>query len=282
MKEYEYTKEYKHKRVILWILIMTIIIIAGSNIWQYCQEKKEERGEGKEMRQYELVNMLKIPTVEEVSDNPYIYRYNHKLAMEKGLTDEDRLSNYYLCMQAVYRANLEAYLLEVLDIKKLDEELKDNELGFTSHKPENKNLYEKESMMELEFIYLRNNLCIEYLDKEQLKLLDYQLKEEREAVTSELKSMVSETYPEIIKVRDLEGGKEQRSFLYSEIQGGKPKIPNQALVLEIVNSWEYDASGNLLTEDNMQEKCDYLEKIKERKEKEYSEILETEVYILLE
>lgn len=266
----------KSVKIVLIILLIFFVIVLGNRIWR-CSQK-----EGRDMSQYQNIAMLKVPTVEEVSDNPYVYRYNHELAKEKDLIDRDRLSDYYLCLQAIYRANLDAYLLEELDIKKLDEKLKDSHLGFVSHKPEDKDLYEKESTMGLKFIYLRNSLYIEYLNEEYLEMLERQLKEGKGIVTSELKAMVKETYPEVIKVRDSENWKEQRSFLYSGIQGRKPEIPNQALVLEIANAWEYDLSGNLLSENNMREKCSYLDKVKIEKEREYSEILGTEVYIFLE
>ena len=53
-------------------------------------------------------------------------------------------------------------------------------------------------------------------------------------------------------------------------------------MLGISNAMEYDGSGNLISEDHMREKCEYLEQVKAEKEKEYSEILGKEVYILLE
>lgn len=220
--------------------------------------------------------------MKDAQNNEYIDYYNYELCRDKGLTDQDGLGRYYLCMQAVYRANLDAYLLEVLDLGALDEELKNSSLGFVSRKPANKNLYERESTMGLEFIYLRNNLYIEYLERDQLKLLDTQLKEGTEAVTDELKRMAGETYKEVIRVRDSGNRGDQGCFLYSEAQGRKPEIPNEALVLQISNAMEYDASGNLLPTDNMREKCEYLDRIKMEKEREYSGILGGKVYILPE
>ena len=93
---------------IVLVLLVIIFMKGGGNFLD--RSRTEEGG--------------KVPTVAEVSKNPYIYRYNHELCKEKGLTEStDYLSSRYLYMQAVYRANLDAYLLKTLDIGKLDEEL---------------------------------------------------------------------------------------------------------------------------------------------------------------
>ena len=147
--------------------------------------RREKQDKSKEMcrnqikseadAQYLPESAIRIPTVKEVSDNPYIYRYNHDLGRAKGLLSKECLNDRYLRLQAVYRANLDAYLREVLDIETLDEELRNSRLGFVSHKSGKQNLYERGSTMGLEFIYLSNNLYIESLDEEQLSLLERRL-----------------------------------------------------------------------------------------------------------
>ena len=77
------------------------------------QEYQEARGK---VRGYLREIGIEAPSIAEVEENPYIYRYNHELGKEKGLLDEDRLNRYYLNLQAVYRANLDAYLMEMLDV----------------------------------------------------------------------------------------------------------------------------------------------------------------------
>lgn len=104
----------------------------------------------------------------------------------------------------------------------------------------------------------------------------------RPLVTDELQAMAEKTFQEVIRVRNREKWEDKSNFLYPELEGRKPRIPNQALVLKISNDMEYDRSGNLLRDERMKEKCECLDHIKEEKEKEYSEILGIEVYILLD
>lgn len=225
---------------------------------------------------------IEVPSLMEVEDNPYIYRYNHELGMEKGLLNKDCLNNHYLNLQAVYRANLDAYLLDVLDLKKLDEELRNSSLGFISHKAEERNLYEKESTMGLTYIYQRNNLYIEYLSDDQISLLRHLLESEEVLVTDESKDMVKETFREVVRVRNPRDWGNESRFLYPESRGRKPKIPSHALVLGIANPILYDGSGKIFPDEYRKEKDRYLDRIKDKKGREYSEILGTEVYILIE
>ena len=259
--------------------VVFLLVLAAGTTGYFMKSEEETMGE------YALADRLKVPSAEEISENPYIYRYNHELCKEKGLLKgggRGRLSYRYLCMQAVYRANLDAYLLEMLDLKRLDEELRNCSLGFACPKPEDQNLYERESTMGLEYIFLRNNLYIEYLKKGQLSILEQHLETGDETVTDELKDLVKETYQEVIRVRNSVDQEDPGRFCYAGTKGGRPEIPSHALVLEIANAMEYDRAGNLLPNDRMREKCEYLEKVKTRKEKEYSEILGMGVYLLIE
>lgn len=212
----------------------------------------------------------------------YMERYNYELGKEKGLLEEERLSRYYLELQSVYRANLDAYLMEMLDVEDLDKELVNSSLGFVCHAAEDQNPYEKESTMGLTHIYQRNNLYIEYLSEEQLSILRQSSESGKALVTNEVKDMVKHTFREVVRVRNPGDWEDKSEFLYPEAVGRKPKIPNHALVLEITNSVEYDSLGKLLPDRYRREKYEYLERIKKEKEKEYSQILGTEVYILIE
>lgn len=211
-----------------------------------------------------------------------LYRCNLELCREKGLLEEGMPNRRYLRLRDVYRANMEAYLLDVLDIKALDDEMKGSGLGFTGHSREDCNLYEREYSMGLEFIYLRNHLYIEYLSKEQLRLLERQAEKGGIRVSEEVKDMVKSTYRDVIRVRDPRDWEDESRFLYPAAQGRKPVIPNQAVVLGIADAMEYDAAGRLLADEHREEKYAYLDAVKEEKEEEYAEILGTEVYILVE
>lgn len=233
------------------------------------------------MSQYVLAGKLKIPSWEDYRKSGQICRYNHGLMREKGLEKGGAPGDYYLYLQAVYRENLEAYLLEALDIEALDERMRDSGMGFESSRDEEKDLYEKGSSMGLAYLYLKNNLYIEYLDESQLGLLDRQLKTQKTAVTDELKKMAKDTFRDVIRVRDPENWEDRRGFLYPPAKGRMPEIPSQALVLAITDHIRYDGEGNFQPGDHRKERRAYLGRIKESKEREYAQILGCQVYILI-
>ncbi len=274
---------------ILFIVLLSAALLCCQ---KGCAAKKEENAETMEymenISRFPAAEQLQVPEQEEVLRNEYIYRYNHERMKEKGLTEvgqgedaDGAPGEKYLYLQALYRANLDAYISETLDLKALDACLKNSSLGFVSTKPEEKNLYERESTMGLEFIYIRNNLYIENLRMEQIRLLEEHLKTGEEAVTGEITAMVSETFQEVIKVREPGNWDNTGSFLYPAGRGEEPKIPNQALVLAIPNHEKYDEAGNFLPEDNMKQRQEYLERLKAEKEKEYTQILGACVYIVI-
>lgn len=279
------------KRVLFVCSMIVVLIAAGGYREKMKIEQKKHKSDyaalkdqAKEEaeRQYLNGNGIVVPSIAEIEKNPYIYRYNHELGKEKGLLNDDCLNDHYLNLQAVYRANLDACLMSVLDVEDLDEELVNSSLGFINRKAEDRNLYEKESTMGLVHIYQRNNLYIEYLSEEQLSMLRQSLESEKPLITDEIKDMVKETFREVIRVRNPLDWEDKSRFLYPEAEGRKPKISNQALVLGIANAIGYDNSGKLLPDRYRREKYAYLERVKKEKEKEYSEILGTEVYILIE
>lgn len=279
------------KRVLFVCSMIVVLIAAGGYREKMKIEQKKHKSDyaalkdqAKEEaeRQYLNGNGIVVPSIAEIEKNPYIYRYNHELGKEKGLLNDDCLNDHYLNLQAVYRANLDACLMSVLDVEDLDEELVNSSLGFINRKAEDRNLYEKESTMGLVYIYQRNNLYIEYLSEEQLSMLRQSLESEKPLITDEIKDMVKETFREVIRVRNPLDWEDKSRFLYPEAEGRKPKISNQALVLGIANAIGYDNSGKLLPDRYRREKYAYLERVKKEKEKEYSEILGTEVYILIE
>lgn len=129
----------RRRTIALCVIVSILVLCAFGRM--LCREGQKKAME-EEMEKHLVQGGVYVPTPKEVWENPYIYRYNHKLCREKGLIEGDSLDNFYLCMQAIYRANLDALLLKKLDIRKLDDELEKSKLGFVSRRQEDKELYE--------------------------------------------------------------------------------------------------------------------------------------------
>jgi|GEM_PF-2850667 len=154
--------------------------------------------------------------------------YDIRLAWRKGLTAGDNFSREYLNMQALYRKALEQYLEETLNLSEFDESLVNSELGFVPLSKKEMEFHQKYSYFDFQFIYLRNNLPIERLDKEELDILRKYIRARNSDVTEELLDLVSGTFRRIIVVYENRGT--NVGAMYH--QGGV-SAPNEALVLSI-------------------------------------------------
>ena len=178
--------------------------------------------------------------------------YDIRLARRKGLTAGDNFSREYLNMQALYRKALELYLEETLNLSEFDESLANSELGFVPLPEKNMGFHQKYSYFDFQFIYLRNNLPIERLDKEELDILRKYIRAGNSDVTEELLDLVSGTFQKIIVVSENWGS--EVGALYH--QGGE-SAPNEALVLSI----NYTGGGRERREYLEQEFIPAMEKI---------------------
>ena len=59
--------------------VVFLLVLAAGTTGYFMKSEEETMGE------YALADRLKVPSAEEISENPYIYRYNHELCKEKGL-----------------------------------------------------------------------------------------------------------------------------------------------------------------------------------------------------
>lgn len=96
-------------------------------------------------------------------------RNNDLLAIKGFRIDDD--NNEYFKLLNNYKKLFESYLKEKLPLQLIDENIKKSELKFIPMKEDNMDFYQISSTMGLDYIYLRNNLYIEKLSKEDLELL---------------------------------------------------------------------------------------------------------------
>ncbi|WP_427875643.1 hypothetical protein [Flavobacterium sp. MMS24-S5] len=141
-----------------------------------------------------------------------------------------------ISVQALYRKALDHYFLEKLDLKKYDSLLATSKLRFIRRSTKRQNVYQQTSTLALNYIYLRNNIYIERLDKKRLVFLQSRIDNQKLNVDEELIEVVRKTYSEIINVFPEE--KSSRTVLYSK--DGKKTAPNNAVIFEIAHQSEFN------------------------------------------
>ena len=110
----------------------------------------------------------------------------NNLSQEDKTIYLDRLSKYYsLFIQ---------YLNSKMNLEKIDKELANSEMNFTSVKKEDMDLYQYLSSESLNYLYLRSNIYIERLNDEGLAFLD----NASDVLNDETTYFIENTYPILI------------------------------------------------------------------------------------
>ena len=103
--------------------------------------------------------------------------------------------NNYLRLYSVYSDLLIQYLIKKYDLKAYDEMLKTSSKRFVKVDTENMDLYQYTSSEYLDFIYLRNNICIENLNEEEIMYLN-KITDSR--LNDEFEKFIENTYRKVI------------------------------------------------------------------------------------
>lgn len=175
---------------------------------------------------------------------------NLKLAEEKGLVTDNKLNSRYFNIQKNYKIIFEKYIAETLNLKKYDDLLANSNLKIDSCVPYRMDYYQKNSTLNLKYIYIKNNLHIEKLAKEDLDSLEKANDEEL------LKDIVKKTYPDVIKINYLDDKEIKGKFKTQYFEGfDSPNtvFNNDSLVLII-------REGKLKTKMNNEELVNYINK----------------------
>ena len=120
---------------------------------------------------------------------------DYELARSKNLYPENINDKYYL-LQKKYQTVLEKYLNDILNLKGYDDFISHSNLKFNV--TTNKDYYQQSSTLELNYIYIKNNLHIEKLSNEDLDNLSKDIN---------VLDIVKRTYKNIIKISCLNNKK---------------------------------------------------------------------------
>jgi len=117
---------------------------------------------------------------------------NYDLLKEKGLGDTEPNERYFKLLNN-YKSMFEAYLCMTLELDTIDKRIKESELKFIPIKEENMDFYQISSTMNLNYLYLRNDLHIEKLSVEDLNYL-----ENKDSLDEESTKFIVRTFKNVI------------------------------------------------------------------------------------
>lgn len=178
------------------------------------------------------LNSLKIVNIEDGSTQ----EYDVSMAIEKGICKDNKIDDNFLNMQALYKKVFDSYLYSVLDIKKYDKILSENELPIIPDLKEgNKEL--SLSYMPSEYICGLNTIHVERLDRNSVKLLQKYLDNNNTEINNELLALVADTFPVVLSTN---------AITLNRFRSRQFSLKENTLVLGISHYPEFDEKGDFV------------------------------------
>ena len=118
-----------------------------------------------------MINNIKKIT-QDFIDDAIPNRYDQTLLKKLNLLDDNNdINKNYIIIASTYKYLLEKMLVKELNLKQYDDTLKSSNLNFKQVDEKNMDIYQYYSNMNLEYIYLRNNIYIENLTNEERQVI---------------------------------------------------------------------------------------------------------------
>lgn len=199
----------------------------------------------------------------EIAEALYPASFNCTSAKEKGLISKTIGEENYQRLEAAYLAALNCYLEQSVDIKQYDEELQNSAFHFF---PIEDNVYFRFRSYGRQNLYLRNNAYIERLSSEHLAILKQAITGDAVHISTELLTMISDTWKEVIQVYLDPADHSVYEINYEMDSNNGFKAYNDSLTFILGYCLEYDAKGNIISDEQEDQKyaaakalCDKIE-----------------------
>ena len=167
--------------------------------------------------------------------------FDIELAITKGLASNNELNEKFVSLESKYRKYFVKYIYTTLNLNQYDKDIEESSL---------------------KYIYIKNNLHIERLCDNDLKLL------ETCEDANELLNLVKRTYMEIIKITKINGRKTPEKFLLQMFRGYDTRetiLPNDALIIVIREGREKNKFNDYQElSRTLKKRFEFIENIKEQ------------------
>lgn len=179
------------------------------------------------------------------------------------LTQEEK--QMYLTLYSTYAYFFTKYLIKKLNLQYYDQELKSSSLNFVKVKEKQLDIYKFLSYNSLDYLYIRNNIYIERLSKENKIVLLTRFKSNNLELDLQMENLIETTYKELIFEDVL-----HNKAIYQvnrNPSNEQYKAPNNALILgirydELALTTNTNEEWNLIHEKQIQTIKELITRIK--------------------
>lgn len=182
-------------------------------------------------------------------------------------------------MEQLYRLGFENYLQEQLDLRQYDNLLKDSELHFLPAQGDNITEQQRNNMSGMKYLYIRNDIYLDRLTKEDYALLKEVSGQFEQGVTKdsivprEVQDMIERTFHDIISPNEIRE-EEDEHVLTSFDTTGSNFFTNNSIVIYIATQEAFDENGEYIDEESEQEKKELLEILCSQMESDCNGVIE--------
>ena len=99
------------------------------------------------------------------------FRYNRQKLERIGLIQQDQFSDEYFKIYSTYKFLLEKWILSVMPLRYYEDKIKFSKYSFDFVSEDSMDVYQYYSNMNLNYIYLRNNIYVENFDEKEIKYI---------------------------------------------------------------------------------------------------------------
>ncbi|MDR1796193.1 MAG: hypothetical protein LBR44_01925, partial [Clostridiales Family XIII bacterium] len=166
------------------------------------------------------------------------HNYDRDVAQAKGMYEDGQFNDKFFYIQTLCRKGLEAMLVAELDLKKYDQQITESTTSILPLASAGVEMmeswlyyYESFSMMNLDYIFLRNNIYVERLEGADLSAFERAYGAQETEVSTELQETIDRTWKSIINV-DKNGDSKDANYHGNAIPP-ELYIPSDSLVLKL-------------------------------------------------
>lgn len=139
-------------------------------------------------------------------------KYKISIDYLRDIMPKSNINERYLGLYMIYRELFNEYIIQKLELEKYDYEILKSEYKLKQVAEDNMDLYQYWTNNKLKYLYIRNNIYIEKLDKKELKWLENRIIANRDNLDDDAKKFIERTYVKVIFEDTGRDGKKYNAF----------------------------------------------------------------------
>ena len=154
---------------------------------------------------------------------------------ELGFVEGNRVTSMYVQIYELYSSLLLKYLDKLLNLKEKEEQMKNSPMQIQPLKEKDKDAYQ--SLSPLEFFYVRNDLRLENIPKDYLRILQKRCENKNDQLDAISEQIIQDTYLSVITNSNYKNG---THINYGPTTSTDFFAPNNSIVLGLRRDPEYE------------------------------------------